>query len=164
MPLKRKPSNSRSKIVIFSAKIKKMFQCVKQLTIPQSIKILFNNYTMKAVIKEEKVLINGLQTGISVIIYMQKLRHMYSHMKNVNAMTPPNLKKLYIQLEQLFYGKKWALMLFTCLLIEITIFLLLHVMTYLGRLKQNLYTLFYLKLLRDFSGKMLFAIMVFLEN
>lgn len=46
--------------------------------------------------KEEKVPINGLQTGISRITYMRRLRHMYSHIKNVNGAIHLDLKKHYI--------------------------------------------------------------------
>ena len=64
---------------------------------PQSAKLFSNNYIMRAVIKEGKILIGKIQIVIDRTIYMQKLKRMYSHMKNLNAVILLDLKRLYIR-------------------------------------------------------------------
>lgn len=141
-----------------------MSECVDQLMTPQSTKFFFNNYTIKPVIKKGKIFIYKLQIVMGEIIYMQKLKCMYSYTKDVNAMIPLSLKRFYIQPGQLFYGKKQALMLFTCLSIKATNFWFLRILIYLVGLKLNLCAFFLLGLLRIFFRMMLFISIDVLEN
>lgn len=65
--------------------------------IPRSGKLFLNNYTMKAVIKDEKGLIDELQTDNGGITYMQKLKYTYKRVRNASAMTLLDLKRHCIQ-------------------------------------------------------------------
>lgn len=152
------------KIINFYVKIVKIYQCVKQLMIPQSIKLLFNNYTINVATKGEKVLLNGQQTNTGGITCIQISRNMYSHMKNTNSVTLPILMIYCIQNSYLFYGKNWALILFIYPFIKVINFRLLYIIIYLVVLKQNPYVFFFLKLLQIFFQKMLFIDMVVLGN
>lgn len=66
----------------------------------------FNSYTIKAAIKNEKILIDGSQIDTGMMTYTQKSRLMYNHARSVNALTFPDLKKYYIPPGWLLYGKK----------------------------------------------------------
>ncbi len=65
--------------------------------IAQSRKSFFNNYMMKAVIKDKKRLIDGLRTDIGGMTYTKKLRRTYKRVRNANAVTLFDLKKHLIQ-------------------------------------------------------------------
>lgn len=131
--------------------------------IPQSAKLFSNNYTTKAATKSKKVLIDGWQTDTGEITYMQKSRHMYSCVRNTSAVIFPDLKRYCIQPEQLFYGKKWILTLFTCLPVKVTDFQWLRSVIYQVGLKQNPFALFLLGQ-QIFFGSLSFSIMVVWEN
>lgn len=83
-----------------------MCQCVVYLIISKSGKLFFDSYIIKAAIKDKKVHTSKLQISINRTTYTQKLNHTYNHAKNASAKTFLNLKKLYIELELLFFGKK----------------------------------------------------------
>lgn len=74
--------------------------------ISKSGKPFFNNYTIKVVTKDEKGLIDVLQTDISEVTYRQKLKRMYNRVRNASDVTPPALRKRFIRLGLLFYGRK----------------------------------------------------------
>lgn len=130
-----------------------MFECIKQLMILQSAKLFYNNYTMRVIIKEKKIFINKLQIIIDEIIYMQKLRLIYSLIRNINAIIYSDLKKYYIQPGQLFYSKKLVLILFTYPFIKVINFLLLYSVIYLVKLKQNSCAFCFLYLLLKMSDE-----------
>lgn len=73
-----------------------MYSCVKLLMIMLSGKICFKSFIMRAVIKDGRILIDGLQIDTDKITYTQGSSLMYSHVRSVSAMTLPNLKKHYI--------------------------------------------------------------------
>ncbi len=54
---------------------------------PMEQQIILQPYTMRAVIKDEKPLINGLQTDIGEITYTKKLRRTYKRMRSASILT-----------------------------------------------------------------------------
>ena len=95
--LRKKPLNLKCKTITFSVEIVKMYPCVKLLITLWSGKIFFSSYTMRVVIKDAKVLINGWLIDIVGIIHMYKSSLIYRLVRSVNAMTFLNLKKPYIR-------------------------------------------------------------------
>ena len=97
MRLRKKPLNLKYKTTIFSVETVKMYPCVELLMTLWSGKIFSSSYTMRMVIKDAKVLIDGWQIDISGIIYMQRSSLMYRPVRTVNAVTLFDLKKPYIR-------------------------------------------------------------------
>lgn len=59
-------------------------------------RLSFNSYTMRAAIKDGKVLNDGWQIDTGGIIYMQKSSLMLSQVRSVSAVTLLDPKKHYI--------------------------------------------------------------------
>lgn len=104
--LKKKPSNSKFKTIIFFTETVKMYPCIELLITLWSGKPFFNNCTVRAVIKNKKVVINKLQIDIGGIIYTQKLNLTYSRGKSISAVNLFDLKRLDILAGYLCYSKK----------------------------------------------------------
>ena len=65
--------------------------------ISESSKSFFNHYTMRAVMKDEKGLIDGLQTDIGGITYTKELRRTFKRVRSAIDVTFLDLKRHFIQ-------------------------------------------------------------------
>lgn len=134
-----------------------MCLCVMQLMIPLNSRLFLKNFSIIMAIKDEKSLMKKLQIDIDEIIYIQRVSYISSYAKNVSAVTLFSLKRCWIQPRLFSYGKKQAQTQFTYLLIKVIVFLLLYAVTYWAGLRQNYCTLFYLRQLLIFCGRILFV-------
>lgn len=148
----------------FFDKMVKMGLCAAQLIILLSAKLSFSNYMMKAAIKEEKTYTIELLISIGWRIYIWKKKLIYKPVKNVNAEIVPDQRKPCIQFRLFFYSKNQAQTQFICRFFRAFSIQQLPTMTYQAEIRQKLYAVFFLELLRIFYRKTLSIGMAILRN